>query len=324
MALNDDDVREILRIIDESELDELRIETEGLSLHVLRGGVAPSDEPEPGAACRKPEPTAQVVAPESPEDGLTIVAPMIGVFYRAPGSGRGAVRRDRDARGAGHDRRHHRGDEDDELGSRRDRGHDRRDPRRERAAGRVRSAALPRGSADDARRRHRRHDDARRQPEPLGRHRPDRGRHPGDRADAGARRLSRARLHLEHAHGGLGSLPSRGPVGADPADAGGDAEHAAQLHHDRDALHRLAAVRRGRDAARLPLRRAQRDPPLPVRRAGQRSRGAPPRRPDGPRGRRGGDRGRAHLLDQPRAHARLLRRAGGVARRLRRTSTAST
>ena len=39
MALNDDDVREILRIIDESDLDELRIETDGLSLHVLRGGA---------------------------------------------------------------------------------------------------------------------------------------------------------------------------------------------------------------------------------------------------------------------------------------------
>ncbi len=41
MALNDDDVREILRLIDEAELDELRIETEGLSLHVVRGGSAP-------------------------------------------------------------------------------------------------------------------------------------------------------------------------------------------------------------------------------------------------------------------------------------------
>ena len=37
MALTDEDVREILRIIDESGLDELRIETGDLSLHVLRG-----------------------------------------------------------------------------------------------------------------------------------------------------------------------------------------------------------------------------------------------------------------------------------------------
>ena len=41
MPLTDDDVREILRIIDESELDELSIETDGFSLHVTqrrRGG----------------------------------------------------------------------------------------------------------------------------------------------------------------------------------------------------------------------------------------------------------------------------------------------
>ena len=37
MGLNDDDVREILRIIDESDLDELSIETEGFALHVRKG-----------------------------------------------------------------------------------------------------------------------------------------------------------------------------------------------------------------------------------------------------------------------------------------------
>ena len=36
MALTDDDVREILRLIDESELDELRIETPEFKLHVVR------------------------------------------------------------------------------------------------------------------------------------------------------------------------------------------------------------------------------------------------------------------------------------------------
>ena len=39
MSLNDDDVREILRIIDESDLDELRVETGELSLHVVRSGA---------------------------------------------------------------------------------------------------------------------------------------------------------------------------------------------------------------------------------------------------------------------------------------------
>ena len=38
MPLSDEDVREILRLIDESEVDELRVETEGFSLYVRRGG----------------------------------------------------------------------------------------------------------------------------------------------------------------------------------------------------------------------------------------------------------------------------------------------
>jgi hypothetical protein len=40
MALSDEDVREVLRLIDESDLDELRIETDGFSLHVVRGAAA--------------------------------------------------------------------------------------------------------------------------------------------------------------------------------------------------------------------------------------------------------------------------------------------
>ena len=88
MALNDDDVREILRIIDESDLDELRIETDGLSLHVLRGGVPPASADEPARAPRtqiaEPIPAA---APEPQFDGLTIAAPTIGTFYRAPAPG---------------------------------------------------------------------------------------------------------------------------------------------------------------------------------------------------------------------------------------------
>ena len=44
MPLSDDDVREILRLIDESPLAELHVETEGFVLHVTRdaGEVAKS------------------------------------------------------------------------------------------------------------------------------------------------------------------------------------------------------------------------------------------------------------------------------------------
>jgi acetyl-CoA carboxylase biotin carboxyl carrier protein len=84
-VLSDDDVREILRLIDESPLDELRIETEGFSLHVLRGGAgssigAPEREPAAGA------PAALSPAPAE-ADGVAIDAPMLGVFYRAEAPG---------------------------------------------------------------------------------------------------------------------------------------------------------------------------------------------------------------------------------------------
>jgi acetyl-CoA carboxylase biotin carboxyl carrier protein len=88
MALSDDDVREILRIIDESALDELKIETEGFSLHVRRGSVdrdaAPPTPPGVLPRARAPDPVEA-----EPSDGtLTIDSPMLGTFYRAqaPGS----------------------------------------------------------------------------------------------------------------------------------------------------------------------------------------------------------------------------------------------
>jgi len=83
MALTDDDVREILRIIDESDLDELLIETEGFSLHVSKGGSVASPPAEPQQPATEPvtEPVTE------PADGLTITSPMLGTFYRAESPG---------------------------------------------------------------------------------------------------------------------------------------------------------------------------------------------------------------------------------------------
>jgi acetyl-CoA carboxylase biotin carboxyl carrier protein len=76
MALTDDDVREILRLIDESELHELRIETAAFRLHVVRGqAVNASPEPAP----ERPRATAAAT---------TIAAPMPGTFYRAESPGK--------------------------------------------------------------------------------------------------------------------------------------------------------------------------------------------------------------------------------------------
>jgi acetyl-CoA carboxylase biotin carboxyl carrier protein len=85
MPLSDEDVREILRIIDESDLSELRIDTEGFSLHVVKGERRLDAPPPATARSHDPEPPT---TEERPTDGrLTIPAPMLGTFYRAEAPG---------------------------------------------------------------------------------------------------------------------------------------------------------------------------------------------------------------------------------------------
>jgi acetyl-CoA carboxylase biotin carboxyl carrier protein len=100
MPLSDEDVREILRIVDESALTELQIETEGFSLHVRRGGggaeasgcprVREGSERGPARhPAGGPEASTRAAAPEGETDGLaTITAPMLGTFYRAEAPGK--------------------------------------------------------------------------------------------------------------------------------------------------------------------------------------------------------------------------------------------
>ena len=80
MSLDDDDGREILRLIDESELDELRIDTPELQLHVRR-----DKDPAPGD--RQPEEPTTVTMRSG--ELHPIESPMLGVFYRAPAPGAG-------------------------------------------------------------------------------------------------------------------------------------------------------------------------------------------------------------------------------------------
>jgi acetyl-CoA carboxylase biotin carboxyl carrier protein len=100
VALSDEDVREILRIIDDSQLDELRIDMAGFSLHVRRGGAPPPaveprqapapaavDEGEPGREPEAAEPARAVTNGASADGAATIEAPMLGTFYRASAPG---------------------------------------------------------------------------------------------------------------------------------------------------------------------------------------------------------------------------------------------
>jgi acetyl-CoA carboxylase biotin carboxyl carrier protein len=99
MPLSDEDVREILRIIDESDLAELQIETEGFSLYVRKGGGDAEASGRPRVRSVSKSATAGQ-APGGPEasasppsggetDGLvSIPAPMLGTFYRAEAPGK--------------------------------------------------------------------------------------------------------------------------------------------------------------------------------------------------------------------------------------------
>ena len=82
MGLSHDDVTEILRIIDESDVDELRVETEGFKLHVVRRGAATS------APASEPAATAATASSDTARDDLLAVpSPMLGTFYRAESPG---------------------------------------------------------------------------------------------------------------------------------------------------------------------------------------------------------------------------------------------
>jgi acetyl-CoA carboxylase biotin carboxyl carrier protein len=94
MDLDDEDVREILRIIDESGLDELRIETAGFSLYVRRGPAVenhplPPAPIEPASEPVSTEHASAVSAPAAVEENgkPAIESPMLGIFYRAEGPG---------------------------------------------------------------------------------------------------------------------------------------------------------------------------------------------------------------------------------------------
>jgi acetyl-CoA carboxylase biotin carboxyl carrier protein len=99
MPLSDEDVREILRIIDESDLAELQIETENFSLYVRKGGGDAEASGRPRVRSRPDnapgghppgghDASASSPATDNTDDRLTIPAPMLGTFYRAEAPGK--------------------------------------------------------------------------------------------------------------------------------------------------------------------------------------------------------------------------------------------
>jgi acetyl-CoA carboxylase biotin carboxyl carrier protein len=87
MALSDADVREILRVIDTSGVREIKVQTRGFALHVIRaasasGTASPSVSGTPSAPVSEPP-----AAADAGEGRLAINSPMLGTFYRAESPG---------------------------------------------------------------------------------------------------------------------------------------------------------------------------------------------------------------------------------------------
>ena len=95
MPLSEDDVREILRLIDESDVEELRVETDALSLHVVRERAAA----EPARRARRRRRHRLAGPDRRPRHDRRRRS--LGTFYRAPAPGAAAVRGRRGARRAG-------------------------------------------------------------------------------------------------------------------------------------------------------------------------------------------------------------------------------
>lgn len=97
MNLTHDDVQEILRLLDASAFDELRLETERFRLILRRGGGGWTQETEtrqPPQVARATAAAASPVTPREPPPAtasaagtLEIRPPIIGTFYRAPKPG---------------------------------------------------------------------------------------------------------------------------------------------------------------------------------------------------------------------------------------------
>jgi acetyl-CoA carboxylase biotin carboxyl carrier protein len=101
VTLTAKDVEQITRLLEESNFDELYLELDGLKLSLRRGSPANTQSlPDPAAApitpaampsTRDAAPPTRDATPATPEatdpNTLTVPAPLLGTFYRAPKPG---------------------------------------------------------------------------------------------------------------------------------------------------------------------------------------------------------------------------------------------
>ncbi|MGI5838716.1 MAG: acetyl-CoA carboxylase biotin carboxyl carrier protein [bacterium] len=77
-TVNLKEIRDLIKMVDETEITELNLESENLKISVRKGYASGTEK----AAAEKAAETAP--KPAEKENVLTVTAPMVGVFYRAP------------------------------------------------------------------------------------------------------------------------------------------------------------------------------------------------------------------------------------------------
>lgn len=91
MTISADDVKEIMRLLEASRFDELKLEADGVRL-VLRRGTGPLEEIAATPTAAEALPKAASLATPAPASATDpnladIPAPLLGIYYRAPKPG---------------------------------------------------------------------------------------------------------------------------------------------------------------------------------------------------------------------------------------------
>ena len=81
--MNRRELRELIRLVEESDIDELEIRRWGRTIRIVKNGVTPAAPPATAAPAPAPAPPV----PEAAEPAMhhhPVKSPMVGTFYRAP------------------------------------------------------------------------------------------------------------------------------------------------------------------------------------------------------------------------------------------------
>lgn len=89
--LGNDEIIELLKALNESKFDELRLELPGFKLVLSKGSATIASEPQPVAQekppAAKPEEPEMLEEPAETEGLVAVRSPILGIFYRAPKPG---------------------------------------------------------------------------------------------------------------------------------------------------------------------------------------------------------------------------------------------